>query len=50
VPYNAPGQWQRFEIEITSRVAGRGARLLFDPAMQPGFLAISRVAVYRIAD
>lgn len=37
--------WQRFEIEITSMVAGRSARLRLDPARQEGTIGARNAAL-----
>ena len=44
------GQWQRFEVEVTSRVAGKEVRLFIKPALRRGFFALRKVGIYRIAD
>jgi len=38
--------WQRFEVEITSLVAGRTVRFAIQPTVRPGFFGLRNVGVY----
>jgi len=40
--------WQRFEVEITSAVAGRIARIRIVPATEPGPIGIRNVGLHKI--
>ncbi len=40
--------WQRFEIEITSEVAGKTVWIRIVPAAAPGTVGVRNVGVYKI--
>ena len=42
--------WQRFEVEITSAVAGKRVRLKLAPSMAPGPVGIRNVAIHEIVE
>jgi len=48
IPTEGRTGWQRFEIEITSMVRGRTARLRLDPATSEGMIGVRNVAINKI--
>lgn len=42
--------WQRFEIEVTSLVAGRAVRLRIDPAEREGAVGLRNVGLFRVLE